>query len=174
MSEKRKRSQHGKNTFNGNWLSDERFKLWLQKSKDKHKAICKLCNYAVIEIAVMGGHYPSVPCKRDTQGYPMHQGKVKAFKPISELFYKTSISATTSPASSTNSSVASSGSSSTNQSNDSSTNQNRVDTLISSLSVTHAEIRWVKKMLMSYSSFRFCLDLNELRKTMFPDSQIAK
>ena len=44
---------------------------------------------------------------------------------------------------------------------------------MSSLSVTHAEKWWVMKMLMSHY-FHFCLDLNELLKTMFPDSQIAK
>ena len=91
-----------------------------------------------------------------------HQGKVKAFKPISELFCKISTSTTTSSASSTNLSVASSGSSSRNQSSNSPTNQSRV------------EFRWVMKMLMSHSSFWFCLDLNELLKTIFPDSQIAK
>ena len=64
MSEKRKRNQRGKVTFNVNWLSDERFKLWFQKSKGKHKAICKLCNYAVIDIVVMGGQCPCIPCKR--------------------------------------------------------------------------------------------------------------
>ena len=30
------------------------------------------------------------------------------------------------------------------------------------------------KMLMSHSSFCFCLDLNEILETMFLDSQIAK
>ena len=54
------------------------------------------------------------------------------------------------------------------------TNQSRVNTLMGSLSVTRNKIRWVKKMLMSHFSFRFCLDLNELLKTMFPDRQIAK
>ena len=168
MSEKRKRNQRGKVTFNKNWLSDERFKLWFQKSKGKHKAICKLCNYAVIDIVVMG-----VSALASHAKGTKHQGKVKAFKPISELFYKTSTSITTWSASSTNSSVASSGSSSTNQSNNLSTNQSRVHTFMSSLSVTPAEIQWVMKMFMSHS-FRFCLDLNELLKAMFPDSQIAK
>ena len=51
VSEKRKRSDHGKVTFNENLLSDERFKLWLQESKAKHKALCKLCSYAVIDFA---------------------------------------------------------------------------------------------------------------------------
>ena len=96
MSEKRKRSQHGKVTFNENWLSDEIFKLWLQKSKDKHRAICKLCNYAVIDIFVMG-----VSALASHAKGPKHQGKVKAFKPISKLFYKTSTSTTISSASST-------------------------------------------------------------------------
>ena len=91
-------------------MSDERFKLWLQKSKDKHKAICKLCNYAVIDIAVM-----EVSAFASHAKGAKHQGKVKAFKPIWELFYKTNTSTTTSSASSNNSSVVSSGSSSANQ-----------------------------------------------------------
>ena len=91
-----------------------------------------------------------------------------------KLFYKTSTSTASSSASWTNLSVASSGSSSTNQSNHLLTNQSRVNTLMSSLSVTRNKIRWVMKMLMSHFSFRFCLDLNELLKTMFPDRQIAK
>ena len=94
---KRKRSQHGKVTFNENWLSDERFKLWLPKSKYKHKAICKLCNYAVIDIAVMG-----VSALASHAKGAKHQGKVQAFKPISELFYKTSTNTTTSSVSQTN------------------------------------------------------------------------
>ena len=81
ISEKRKRSQHGKFTLNENWLSDERFKLWLQKSKDKRKAICKLCSYAVIDIAMM-----RVSALVSHAKGAKHQGKVKAFRPISELF----------------------------------------------------------------------------------------
>ena len=34
------------------------------KSQKVNKAICKLCNYAVIDIVVMGGQCPCIPCKR--------------------------------------------------------------------------------------------------------------
>ena len=131
MSEKRQRIQHGRVTFNENWLSDERFKLWLQKSKDKHKA-------AVMGVSALVSHAKGAK----------HQGKVKSFNPVSELFYKTSTSTTTSSASSTNSSLASNWSSPTNQSNNMSANQSKVDTLMSSLSVTYAEIRWIMKILI--------------------------
>ena len=40
--------EYGKVTFNDSWLEDERFKTWLNKSKDKHKAICILCNKQVL------------------------------------------------------------------------------------------------------------------------------
>ena len=75
------------------------------KSQKINKVICKLCNYTVIDIAVMGVRAIVSHAKGSN-----HQGKVKVFKPISELFYKTSTSTTTSSASTTNSSVASSGS----------------------------------------------------------------
>ena len=35
------------------WLSNEQFKLWLEKGPDKHKALCRLCN-SIIDITVMG------------------------------------------------------------------------------------------------------------------------
>ena len=87
------------------------------KSQKTNKAICKLSNYAVIDTAVMGFSALVSHAKR-----AKHQGKVKAFKPISEVFYKTSTSATILSASSINLLVASSGSSSTNQNNNSSIN----------------------------------------------------
>ena len=33
---------HGKVIFNDNWLEDKSFKIWLNKSKDKHKAVCRV------------------------------------------------------------------------------------------------------------------------------------
>ena len=42
------------------------------------------------------------------------------------------------------------------------------------MSVITAEIRWVMKVVTSYFSFQSCLDLNNLFKTMFYDSDVAK
>ena len=103
----------------------------------------KLYANLLIDIAVMG-----VSALVSRAKGAKHQGKVKSFNPVSELFYKTSTSTTTSSASSTNSSLASNWSSPTNQSNNMSANQSKVDTLMSSLSVTYAEIRWIMKILI--------------------------
>ena len=48
-----------------------------------------------------------------------------------------------------------------------------LDSMLKSVSVSHAEIRWVIKVVLSSSSFRPCLELNELFKAMFSDSAIA-
>ena len=50
----------------------------------------------------------------------------------------------------------------------------RVDFLISSVAVLHAEIYWAMKVLWSHLPYRSCLNLNELFWKMFPDSQVAK
>ena len=46
--------------------------------------------------------------------------------------------------------------------------------MLTAVSVSHAEIRWVLKVLISHLSYRSCLNLNSLFATMFPDSLIAK
>ena len=48
-----------------------------------------------------------------------------------------------------------------------------LDSMLKSVSVAHAEIRLVIKVVMSSSSSRSCLELNELFKAMFSDSVIA-
>ena len=48
-----------------------------------------------------------------------------------------------------------------------------LDSMLKSVSVAHAEIHWVIKFVISTSSFRSCLELNELFKAVFSDSVIA-
>ena len=45
---------------------------------------------------------------------------------------------------------------------------------MSSVAVSHAEIYWAMKLLWSHLSYRSCLNLNELFREMFPESQVAK
>ena len=54
------------------------------------------------------------------------------------------------------------------------TNTPQVDSLMSSVAVSHAEIYWARKLLWSHLSYRSCLNLNELFRKMFPESQVAK
>ena len=58
----------------------------------------------------------------------------------------------------------------TNQSGDKGT----LKSLVVSSAVMTAEIKWALKIVTSYFSFRFCLDINELFRSMFNDSHIAK
>ena len=147
MSSKKGARAHGKSIFNESWLSDEQFKLWLEKGPDKHKALCRLCN-SVIDITVMGKSALTSHSKGNK-----HQINVKNFNPVSGLFFKCSSSK---PSSSKN------------------TSNKKIDLMISTLAVSHAEIRWALKVLTSHHSFRSCLNLNQLFHEMFPDSEIAK
>ena len=54
------------------------------------------------------------------------------------------------------------------------TSNNKIDLMMATLAVSHAEILWVLKVLTSHHSFRSCLNLNQLFCIMFPDSDIAK
>ena len=38
----------------------------------------------------------------------------------------------------------------------------------------HAELLWARRVVVCHQSYRFCLGLNGLFKSMFNDSQIAK
>ena len=50
----------------------------------------------------------------------------------------------------------------------------QVDSLMSSIAVSQAEIYWAMKVLWSHLLYRSCLNLNELFQKIFPDSQVAK
>ena len=50
----------------------------------------------------------------------------------------------------------------------------RIDEMMNSVAVSHAEIRWAMKVVTSHFSYRSCLNLNSLLASMFPDSEIAK
>ena len=145
---------HGKVAFNDCWLSDERFKLWLKKGQDCNKAACSLCNNAVTDTATMGVCAFTPHAKGGK-----HQEKVRNFNPSVSLFFKRN-----------QASVSSGSSCSAKQSNAS----ERVDTMMNVVTVSYAEIRWVMKVLTSHFSYCFCINLNSLLASMFPDSQIAK
>ena len=50
----------------------------------------------------------------------------------------------------------------------------QIDSLMPSVAVSHAEIYWAMKVLWSHLSYCSCLNLNELFRKMFPDSQVSK
>ena len=54
------------------------------------------------------------------------------------------------------------------------TGQLTLDALQVPALVTEAEIKWAVKCVMDHLSFRSCLDLNDLFRSMFPDSAVAQ
>ena len=50
----------------------------------------------------------------------------------------------------------------------------KVDIMMNSVSVIHAEIRWAIQLVTSHFSYASCLNMNSLLASMLPDSQLAK
>ena len=133
-----------KNKFQDKWLSDVTFKKWLTKDTDIHSARCKLCP-KVFSIGNMGASALVSHGNSD-----MHKDRVKDFdrsRETAQLFFG-------------------------NQSKPASSSGN-LDQLVIPTDVTKAEIRWVLKVVKSHFPLRSCIDLNELFRSMFPDSGIA-
>ena len=143
---------HGKTNFQMSWLQDNFFKSWLKPEKLPSQAICTLCNNALISVDKMGVSALS----SHAQG-KKHKEKEKQQSPLSCLFFQPSSSKLKQKES--NSSTSSS--------------STTIDSLIISLSVSKAEIRWVLKVVSSSFSLHKCLNLNALFKEMFSDSKIA-
>ena len=139
---------HGKVVFNESWLSDERFKTWLKQGNDCHKAVCILCNNIVIDITKLG-----VSALVSHTARAKHKERLITCNPISSLCFM-------------NKNV--------NKDTPKATNTPQVDSLMSSVAVSHAEIYLAMKLLWSHLSYRSCLNLNELFRKMFPESQVAK
>ena len=128
------RKIHGKVVFNESWLGDEQFKTWLKRGNDCHKAVCILCNNSVIDITRIGVSAPA-----SHAAAAKHKERLRTYNPISSLcFMNKNVNKDTPKATSTP----------------------RVDSLISSVEVSRAEIYWAVKVLWSHLSYRSCVNLN--------------
>ena len=128
------RKIHGKVVFNESWLGDEQFKTWLKRGSDCHKAVCILCNNSVIDITRIGVSAPA-----SHAAAAKHKERLRTYNPISSLcFMNKNVNKDTPKATSTS----------------------RVDSLISSVEVSRAEIYWAVKVLWSHLSYRSCVNLN--------------
>ena len=63
------------------WLSDERFKIWVRKGKDSHKATCIVCNTTLIDTSQMG-----VTCLYHMQK-EQNKERVNDYSPMSSLYF---------------------------------------------------------------------------------------
>ena len=129
-----------KNTtyFNDQWLSDNRFCSWIEKCDSKTSARCKLCS-KVIELSSMG-----VSSLLSHASGKKHKDKHLALK--SSITLKSSTS-TSCPESSSSAKVVQSETSGT------------LDQYVKKTNVTHAEILWALKVVMSKLSLRSCEEL---------------
>ena len=176
----------GSCTFKERWLSDDRFKSWLKDKhpKDKHKAICKLCNNKDFSIEKEG-----VSALVSHMNDKNHSSIVKSTNPLQSLLFKPK------PKPEPNSQSlaehqsnidkevekATTSAQATTSNQPSTSNQRTTSTQVATSTPTDvavgaldAEIRWALKVVMMDASYRSCLDLNQLFEVMFSDSDIAK
>ena len=151
-----KQAIRGKNKFQLIWLQNKDYKNWLERL-DEYNGRCKLC-LKDIKVSNMGesalkSHMAS------TKHDEMLKQKEDADKNLSLLHYLPRIS---------NSTKSADGASSSKLSPPS------LQDIAIPVAVLSAEIRWALKVVTSHFSLRSCLELNELLKAMFSDSEIAK
>lgn len=147
----------GVNTFQLDWLEDQRFKDWIIKESSS-KVKCRWCK-TTIDVTNMG-----VSSLTSHASYKKHKQKKSESKnsKTSSLFFKK----LTTPliedrgTSTKNNTVASS--------------SKTLDESLISFNVLHAEIKWCLKVVKSNFSFRSCDRINNLFIDMFSDSVIAK
>lgn len=154
-----------KTKFSHEWLDSQEFSDWVKPSEDKFKAECSLCKKS-IDLTRMG-----ISALRSHAKSLKHVQKVDSLK-LSKVssFFKVKEKEQNNEKESDNSSNKSCLSSPTS----SSSNSGTLEKYICSKDVTVAEIRWCLKVVMSSMSFRTCIDICDLFKTIFHDSQIAK
>ena len=136
--------------FNNNWLTSSKYSSWLVKSNCKSKARCKLC-CKDFDISNMG-----VSALESHASGKKHTDIVeKRSSGTGNLFFHNT---TVQPV----------------QPHPAPTSTQTIECMVIPVSASYAEILWSLKVVMSHFSLRSCLELNELFKCMFSDSEIAK
>ena len=143
---------HGKVAFNNSWLTDERFRLWVEKGEDYSKTVCSLCNNAATDVAKIGVSALSL----HTKG-AKHQESFRIYDSTALLFFKKD-----------------QGSILCFFSDTTKADDGRIDTMMNCIAVFHAEICWVMKIVTFHFSYHSCLNMNSLVSSMFLNSLIAQ
>ena len=138
--------------FKNEWLTDDRYRDWVIRGALDTEAKCLWCKSLII-VSTMG-----VKALESHMEGKKHKSFIKARADAKVAF---SGFRETSPPESSKSAPASQQAPPT------------LDQLITSPHVINAEILWCLKVVMSHMSFRSCLGLNDMFKTMFSDSAIA-
>ena len=168
----------GRNKFNPAWLAIPEYKDWLRASTSTH-ARCLLC---CSEFSIVNGGRSYIkshakynpPGKEPTKHQKAAEAQKQGKRALSILHFVNSkdSQATTSTAAavSTIESMTTTQSTSTTAASHTGT----LESYIIPISVITAEIRWAMKVVVSHFSFRSCLDLSDMFRTMFYDSDVAK
>ena len=143
---------HSNSTFQEEWLTNKKYKLWVAKTSSEISAKCILC-VKEIDITKMGG---STLDSHATS--KKHEQRVKErLQRLDTFFKRTSSEISKEPS----------------ESQASSSKSTSVDQLLINDNTLNAEILWTLKVVMSHFSFRSCIELNKLFQCMFTDSEIA-
>ena len=145
-----------KTSFQIAWLSNPDYMDWLRKKSDTH-GTCLMCKK---DFSIAWGGEAGVKSHVSSALHAKLAKEHSESKKSLSIFHFVPTSLPSPPTSSP-----------------ASTNPTTVDTstsMILPLSVQHAEIYWVLKVVMSHFSLRSCLEIKTLFQAMFPDSEIAK
>ena len=142
---------HSRSIFQDEWLYNKKYQLWIAKASDSKNARCILCQKD-LDVSTMG----SGALDSHATG-SKHKQKVLDRSRFRCFFKKASTVSDRETASSSSSK----------------TNTAGADALIINQNTLVAEILWCLKVVMSHFSYRSCLDLNDLIKRMFSDSEVS-
>ena len=178
-------------SFNPEWLENDRYKQWIQKTSSINQAYCRLCS-KVIDISNMGesalmSHMKSVKHEKNVRSGCV--SVLSLFKASNTASMPSELPAVETPPQDLAIASSSKSSATSVQIVDCETQSQIIKAirLISLLDkilcdVTHVtgddilttEILWALKAVSAHFSFNSCAHISELFTRMFPDSEIAK
>ena len=154
--------------FNKDWLKHPEYKYWLKEDADRKKAHCKLC-YKTFGLSNMGAQ----ALKSHMSG-KKHKQRAAPVSTFYKSVSKPNSTVVKDSAGEKVSESAPSTSASTTPLNASSSSQITLGLSVNMTNKLKAEIIWALKSVTSGFSNNSCNESNELFRTMFPDSNIAK
>lgn len=157
-------SQQGNTYFDDCWLEDDEFKSWLSKPPDRKQARCKLCK-KTFELSNMGVN--SLRSHASGKKHKSFDMKIKSFfKPAGEKKVNNE-NIKINPAQNNMNSPSDIGSDSLEKI------QSTLEVVVTNSNKIKAEIVWALKCIHSGYSDNSNNDMNDILKSMFPDSKIA-
>ena len=145
------------------WLTDPRFSSWIARASSKNNAKCTVCcrdfGLSTMGVCALESHASG----------KKHCDKISNKSKIdNSFFFKRK------QQSSSNSTSATTTSASAGCSKSKSQSLNTIESYVLPANAKTAEILWALKVVMTHASLRAYVDLNNLFKVLFSDSEIVK